>query len=278
MFHKNITLLFIVTILVIFASYTAQAQDGPLAIVTDGLVSYWTLDEIKKGGGPAGMVEDIVGDNDGILQHKQKVAKGKYGNALEFDGGLDFILVGTNNLPLGNDPVTISAWFFKDKVGLPGVAFTIFCYGVWDAGSPSHGVTLINGLRRLDNNIRFQQGLNGETRGPGIKLGEWHHVAAIYNGAQRNIIYLDGVEVAAQDVPEAKVVLGPVPGKIGQGAVIGATTRHNNIFLGLLDEIGIYNRALTPEEVQKNATAAQIFAVEPGGKLSLTWAQIKTSR
>ena len=81
MFHKNITLLFIVTSLVTLASYTAQAQNQKFAIVADGLVSYWTLDEIKDG-----KVEDIVGDNDGSLQKKQKVVKGKYGNALEFEG------------------------------------------------------------------------------------------------------------------------------------------------------------------------------------------------
>ena len=278
MFHKNITLLFIVISLVTFAAYTAQAQDGPLAIVTKGLISYWTLDEIKEGGGNAGMVEDIVGDNDGILQHKQKVVKGKYGNALEFDGGQDFILVGTNNLPLGNAAVTVSAWFFKDEKGPAATVFTIFAYGVWDTGSLAHGLKLHNGRRRLNNTVVFSQGLNGETKGTGTTLKEWHHVAAIYNGAKRNIIYLDGVEVGAKDVPEAKVQIGPIAGKNGQGAVIGANTRHANIFLGLLDELGIYNRALTPEEVKRNATAPQIFAVEPGGKLSLTWAKIKTSR
>ena len=275
MFHKNITLLFIVTSLVTFAAYTAQAQDGPLAIVTDGLVSYWTLDEIKDG-----KVEDIVGDNDGILQKKQRVVEGKYGNALEFDGQNDFIEVGTNNLPLGNAPVTISAWFFKTEIGAPSTGFYIFCYGVWDTGSPAHRLFLFNGRRRLSNILKFSQGANMATEvvGPGIKLGEWHHAAGIYNGAKRNILYLDGVEVGAKDVPEAKVEIGPVPGKIGHGAVIGTSTRRDSSFLGVLDEIGIYNRALTPEEVQKNATVAQIFAVEPGGKLSLTWAKIKTAR
>ena len=276
MFHKKITLLFIATSLVTFAAYTAQAQNQKFAIVADGLVSYWTLDEIKDG-----KVEDIVGDNDGSLQKKQKVVKGKYGNALEFDGIGHFIEVGTKDLPLGNAPVTISAWFFKDKVGPPAEAFFFFCYGVWDTGSPGHGFYLQNGRRRLNNTLVFGQGANPATeiKGPGIdKLGKWHHVAAIHNGAKRNIIYLDGVEVGAKDVPEPQVQIGPVPGKNGHGAVIGANTQRQSIFLGLLDEIGIYNRALTPEEVQKNATAAQIFAVAPGGKLSLTWAKIKTSR
>ena len=276
MFHKIFTMLFIMPSVLTFAAYIADAQDGPLAIVTDGLISYWTLDEIKDG-----KVEDIVGDNDGSLQKKQNVRKGKFGNALEFDGIGHFIEVGTKDLPLGNAPVTISAWFFKDKVGPPAEAFFFFCYGVWDTGSPSHGVYLQNGRRRLNNTLVFGQGANNatEVKGPGInKLGEWHHVAAIYNGAKRNIIYLDGVEVGAKDVPEANVQIGPVPGVNGHGAVIGANSTRNGIFLGLLDEIGIYNRPLTPEEVKHNVTVAQIFAVEPSGKLSLTWGKIKAGR
>ena len=169
MFDKNIALLFIMTSLVIFAAYTAQAQNQPLAIVTDGLVSYWTLDEVKKGPRNSDVVEDIVGDNDGILQDKQTVVKGKYGNALEFDGQQDFIIVGANNLPLGNAPVTISAWFFKDKKGPAVTDFFIFAYGVWGTGSPAHGLFTKNGQRRLNNGMWFAQGNNGEIRGPEIR-------------------------------------------------------------------------------------------------------------
>ena len=271
MFHKNITLLFIVTLLVIFAAYTAHAQNQPLAIVTDGLVSYWTLDEIKKGPRNSDIVEDIVGDNDGILEHKQTVVKGKYGNALEFDGQRHFIIVGTKDFPLGNAPVTISVWIFRDKKGPAPLNFFIFAYGVWGTGSPAHGIFTKTG-RRLNNGVWFAQGNNGEIKGPEIKLKQWQHVTAIYDGANRNTLYFDGVEVGAADAPDAKVQLG------GKGGVIGASTGHDQLWLGLIDEVGIYNRALTPEEVKKNATVPQIFAVEPGGKLSLTWAKIKMSR
>ena len=272
MFHKEFALLFIVASLVTFAPYTAEAQEQPLAIVSKGLVSYWTLDEIK-----AGKVEDIVGDNKGILQGNPKIVKGKYGNALAFDGATDLILLGTNNLPTGNSAVTISAWFFKEKRGATGM-HVMAAFGVWDVGSTAQGVYTFVGQRRLNNVIEMSQGTNGKVRGPDTNLGEWHHVAAVYNGAKRNILYLDGLEVAAQDVPEANVQMGPIAGKQGEGAVIGANTRHQGLWDGLLDEIGIYNRALTLDEVRRNATAAQIFSVEPGGKLSLTWAKIKSSR
>ena len=75
MSHKKLAMLFIVTSLLTFATSIADAQDGPLAIVTEGLVSYWTFDELKKRPKCLEIIEYIVGDNDGILQQKRKVVE-----------------------------------------------------------------------------------------------------------------------------------------------------------------------------------------------------------
>ena len=50
MSHKKLALLFIMTSLLTFATSIVDAQDEPLAIVTEGLASYWPLDEIKAFG------------------------------------------------------------------------------------------------------------------------------------------------------------------------------------------------------------------------------------
>ena len=282
MSHKKLATLFIVTSLLTFATYTADAQDGPLAIITEGLVSYWTFDEVKKSPKGSDIIEDIVGDNDGVLQRKQKTVEGKYGNALKFDGLQDFVKAGTKDIPLGNIPITISVWFRKDEVGLGDQYFTIFTYGDLQPQPKGGGYwfSLENGKRRKNNVLSFSQAARGHPshlKGPGKgisdRIGQWIHVTAIYNGAKRSILYVDGVEVAAKDTPEADVQLLP-----GEGVWIGATVGGIGFWLGLLDEMGIYNRALTPEEVKHNATVQQIFAVEPSGKLSLTWGRIKASR
>jgi hypothetical protein len=111
-----------------------------------------------------------------------------------------------------------------------------------------------------------------DTKGIELTLKEWHHVAAVY-GDKKNTVYLDGVEVGTRDVPEPNVLMNFQFGIIG-----GENAGGGNIWEGIIDEVGFYNRALTPEEVLKNATAPQLFAVEPGGKLSLTWAKIKALR
>ena len=119
----------------------------------------------------------------------------------------------------------------------------------------------------------------GELKGPEIELKKWHHIAAVYNGAKKKLLYLDGVEVATRELGfEPDIQPGPIAGKAGAGAVIGANTRHDVLWDSLMDEVGIYKRALTPADVKRIANAPQIFAVESGGKLSLVWGAIKAAR
>ena len=272
MSHKKLALLFIMTSLLTFAASIAHAQDKLLAIPTEGLVGYWTFDEIKDL-----KVEDIVGDNDGALQNKQKLVKGKYGNALEFDGVFDLIDLDAHKLPMGNSAISISVWIFKEKKGDPGF-HAIIHIGVNDCCAISFTVVTFSGQRRLNNQLIIG-GNGGEVKGPEIELGKWHHVAAVYDGAKKNLLYLDGVEVATRELDvEPDIQPGPIPGKQGMGATIGSSTRRNPSWDGLLDELGIYNRALTPEDVLRIFNAPQIFAVEPGGKLSLVWGAIKAAR
>ena len=272
MSHKKLAMLFIMTSVLTFAAYTAHAQDEPLAIPTEGLVGYWTFDEIKDL-----KVEDIVGDNDGILQDKQNVVKGKFGNALEFDGMRDVILLDAHKLPMGNSAISVSAWIFKAQKGIPGF-HAIIHIGVNDCCAISFTVVTFSGQRRLNNQLIIG-GNGGEVKGPEIELGKWNHVAAVYNGAKKNLLYLNGVEVATGELEkEPDIQPGPIPGKQGEGATIGSSTRRTSLWDGLIGELGIYNRALTPEDVLRIFNAPQIFAVEPGGKLSLVWGAIKAAR
>ena len=283
MFHKSIVLLFIVTLIVTFAAYTAHAQDKPLAIPTEGLVAYWTMDEIKKSPNNTDIVEDIVGDNDGALQSaKLKVVKGKYGNALEWGDvrgdAKPFILLDSKKLPFtGNSAFSVSAWIFKDKKG-DQVVYCIVYIGVFDQGNNGYFLWTFNG-RRTNNQIRTGF-FPSELFGKEIVMNQWNHVAGVYDPvAKKNFLYLNGVEVGVKDINfEPDIQPGPLPGKRGQGATIGADTRHQQFWDGLIDEVGVYNRVLTPAEVQRIANAPQIFAVEPGGKLSLVWGAIKAAR
>ena len=273
MFHKKLALLFIMTSLLTFASYPAEAQDQPLAIPTRGLVGYWTFDQIKNL-----KVEDVVGNNDAKLQKPtQNVVKGKFGNAMEFDGKDDFLALDPKKLPLGNSAISVSVWIFRAERG--DGEDDIIWIGVNDCCNISFFVRAFTGVRRLNNQLRMGQFPNGELHGPEMELNKWHHIVAVYDGVKQNLLYLDGVEVATKELDfEPDIQPGPIAGKKGSGAVIGSDTTQSTMWSGLIDELGIYNVALTLAEVQRIFNANDLFAVEPLGKLSLTWAKIKASR
>ena len=272
MFHKKLAMLFIMTSVLTFATSIADAQDAPFAIVTEGLASYWPLDEIK-----AFKVKDIIGENEGLVNGNPKIVEGKYGNALQFNGGTDFIKMPTKNFNSGNQPMTISVWLFLKKKGVAGPRWhSLVHFGQGEAGKCFWAYTY-TGRRRGVYSIRMTQCVDTgpfDAKGPDLTVNEWHHVAAVYDGAKKNLLYLNGIEVGTRDTPaEPDVQMDFQFGVIG-----GEHEAGNNIWDGVIDEVGFYNRALTPEEVLKNATAPQLFAVEPLGKLSLTWAKIKAAR
>ena len=84
-----------------------------------------------------------------------------------------------------------------------------------------------------------------------LQVGVFHHVAGTYNGSVMRL-FLDGVEVgnlAVQGTVDASV-----------DGVIFSSTVSLDALDGLLDEVTIYNRALTAAEIQA------IFAAGSAGK------------
>ncbi len=68
------------------------------------------------------------------------------------------------------------------------------------------------------------------------------------------------------------------PVEIGAGRRVGGTDGNDAFFNGGLDEIGIYNRALSADEVAELADGGSPTAVEAQGKIATTWGDIKSIR
>ena len=84
MLHKNLTMIFPLVLLAFLAwQSSAEAQ-----VVKDGLVSYWSLDEVTIEGKK---VKDLMGENDGEMKGDPKIVAGRRGEALEFDGAEDYV-------------------------------------------------------------------------------------------------------------------------------------------------------------------------------------------
>ena len=266
MFNKSIILFFVVVGVATFA-YTAEAQ-----VVRDGLVSYWSFE--------GGDVADMVGDNNGTIQGDPQIVPGRIGDALKFDGQGDSVTFPGVGVPTGNSPMSWSAWF-KREVTDGGAVQYIATYGFPHCCGRFFGI----GTRGGDMVFMTQWGGGFDVFGPVVSLGDWHHVVAVYNGSQNDTIYLNGEMVTSADLGGAPDLVDTNAGAIGSNPGIlpgphetadGKPGDPGEFFEGLIDDVGLYNRALSADEVAQNFLAT--VAVEPAGKLTSTWADIKSTK
>ena len=167
---------------------------------------------------------------------------GRFGSALSFDGVNDLVNVAdANSLDLTTG-MTLEAWVNPASIG--GAWRTVLlketagglAYGLYageDAGLPSvHAYT----TSELD------------TRGPsGLPPNAWSHLAATYDGAALRL-YVNGAQVSSRALTGAMRVTGQ-PLRIGGNSVWGEW------FSGRIDEVRVYNRALSAAQIQADMTA-----------------------
>ena len=91
------------------------------AVVTDGLVSYWTFDESTIQGDT---VEDIFGDNDGTVMGAPEMVEFAIGEALHFDGTDDYVEVESNESLELQDAFTMDNWVKGDSEPDTGSGFS----------------------------------------------------------------------------------------------------------------------------------------------------------
>ena len=231
------------------------------ALDTDNLVLYLPFDE---GTG------DTVGDlseagNNGVISGAQWVNDGKIGPALMFTSG-DFVEIPHSASLSITEQITVMAWT-NMNAGASG-EMAIVSKGRWAANDLPYELT------QDPNGVIYWQFYDDGGRdsccpsSPPVE--EWHHIAGTYDGKIFRC-YIDG-ELAqewgyAGTMPENEASV-----TIGRRSIGGGT-----LFNGMIDEVAIFNRALTADEVQE-AMAGIETAVEPAGKSATTWASIKASR
>ncbi len=216
----------------------------------DGLLGWWRLDD-----GQGWLVRDSSGNgNDGDLWGA-KWARGPFGIALWFDG--DDSWVSVPELPGldGRDELTVSAWVYWEG---PGRYPNIITGGRWSPGGFLFFVS--------DRSCRFRMGMPGHSAGdpdsqwgemgaplvPEFELGRWYHLAATF---ERPTIttYVDGQKVgsASWDHPVGYA------GELLMGRW-GSQACHQ----GLIDDVRIYARALSAEEI------AGVYNEGVGGRIA----------
>ena len=112
--------------------------------------------------------------------------------------------------------------------------------------------------------IKNIAGVRKDANKPDAVVGEtWQYYSATYDG-KNIILYVDG-EPLIQTAADGKIN--------GFFDIIIAES-----FSGLLDEIRFSNVALSKDEIQKHMEGEEIHTVDTEGKLTATWAKVKSKR
>jgi hypothetical protein len=199
------------------------------------LVTYWKLDEAE-----GDIAEDTAGDNDGIVYGDAfwQPEGGVKAGALQFDGVEDYISTDFVLNP-ADGPLSVFAWI-KDIA--PGQVVISQTDGTgsgetWLGTEPVSG-KLMTGLVPPPVGRFIPQPLVSESV---ITDEQWHNVGFVWDGTHRSL-YVDGIEVTKDATAQA--ALKPATGGLYIGS--GKNLEAGTLFSGLIDDIRIYNRVVSP--------------------------------
>ncbi|MBC8236317.1 LamG domain-containing protein [bacterium] len=225
-------------------------------LVNAETVTLWLCDE----GSGKNLIDSSGNGHDGTLEGKAGWTEGKFGKALELHGNPDRVVVPGSKDLIGPDAMTVEMWLKAP----PQAAYHIpISKGLKGAGHWE--IYLHAGTGRLSTYI---PDLGDFTGTHVVTDNEWHHCAMVWDGSAIRL-YADGKMVDEwKNLKGKKIVVDD------QKLHIGNEFTNNNWHTGLLDEIHISNTALELDELGFNKSLAS-QALEPGGKLSITWGKLK---
>ena len=216
-------------------SYADLAGLGRYWLMCPGLVAHWTLDELE--GTFAG---DRLGHFDGTTYGSPtwRPLEGKIDGALEFDGVDDYVTLG-NVLDPSEGPFTVFAWI---KGGQPGRAIL----SQSDPSSASQmwlGTDTATGalLTTLTDGGRFTGPLVSATT---VTDDRWHQLRLVWDGSFR-CLYVDGQEVATDTRKLGKLKSSTTAFHFGAAGNLDPAA----FWSGLIDDVRIYDRVLSPGEI-----------------------------
>lgn len=227
-----------------------KASDGDLSAAADvyvtayaaanltrGLVGWWKMDHT---GNTSVATDSSTTGAHATLYGNTKWKNGYFGKALELAGGND-LGAAPDKAAVRVQQLTVSAWIRSSNT-LAGMASLYplilskqnwagnsgFFFGTFTPDSSTLGLRLMTGSD-VFSRVEMQT--------PLADSGVWHHVCGIYDGAYLRIYHDGDEQPGSLRVGPVRINHQGVPLIMGQG------------FEGLLDDLRLYNRPLSPIEI-----------------------------
>ena len=234
------------------------------AMKSEIVVAIWLFDKAD-----GKVVEDLSENgHDGEIQGNVKGAKGKNDNALEFPGKGDSYVLIPHDDNFNLTTFSITAWInLKDTGAYHGLVEKV------EGDTRNFYMAIYPNDKVFYGGFRANNAWNNALTKTDVLDEKWHHLAVTYD--QKYIRgYVNGV-LEDEKALSLKPELNNGPVTIGVTGTGGAEPTS-----GLIDEVGIFNDALTESEVKsimKNGLKVAVMAVSgPSEKYTVTWGNIKT--
>ena len=211
----------------------------PLGIEDGGgrdksLVGYWPFDE-----GSGNIAYDLSGNNNhGTLYNGPQWVDGKVGKALSFDGVDDYVQAGANGIPISNLERTLVAWIN------PSINHDVWGFLGYGSGDCT-GKQFYMGLKN-SNRFTFWGGCSDYISNYILPLNQFSFLSITFKNGIVNMYannqFIAGVPRSVATPMVTKVIIG------SESTTDGSSFRSR--FKGIIDEVRIYNRALSADEIK----------------------------
>ena len=238
--------------------------NGSDAIDSGDAVAIWLFDVE-----PEEVTEDSSANgNNAQVKGSPKWIDGPFGKALELNGAGDCLDCGNSESLNVTGEITVTAWV-RETEG----AVSQDIIEKWEGQGAYPYVIRIRSTG--ETYFAVYDGANGANLLIGdIRDDSWHHIAFTKVPGKTIKGYLDGKFVDEEPVGIDPADLSNVESRL----FIGSRSGSQDFFEGAIDEVGIFNKALTEDEIKNIMTrglAVAGLAVNPGGRLIDTWSGIK---
>ena len=234
---------------------TLSAQNLPSYIPSNGLIGWYPF---------TGNANDSSGNGNHAAVNGAVLASDRFGNpnaAYSFNGSTDYLHGNASTFPTGYR--TVSLWFYSSTINTLATGMQVFGYGggqceqswLMQMDNPTPATSFFT-----ENTYEVSIGCNtwltalpfGANGTPSSPNSNWQHWA-ITNSQTGIDLYINGnyaggitTPISGTGVAGKKFFMGACPDTTGTVAYQDAYLTHWN---GLLDDIGIWNRALTQQEI-----------------------------
>jgi len=217
-----------------YSEYSPDVIVKTESVVSDTLIGYYQL---NTGTGTIA-IDASAYEHNGTLRNNPEWVEGYEGNALEFNGSNSYVDLGTNEFFDLQEEITVAAWIKQ-----------------YDAANGQHNPWITKGdhtfgLKHYVNNsyqffIYDGQWYTVNALSSDSDNNEWHHFIGAYDGAELKL-YIDG------ELKASRSHAGSIGIQTDYHVNFARNSEHTDrLFKGVIDEIKIFNIALTENEAKQ---------------------------